>query len=135
METLPIQSRIGASVILLVLDLVWLKLFMGGKYTRLIADIQRSPMVVNRTYAILAYVVLVFGLNYFVLRNINPRDITIQWCLHNAFVFGMVVYGVYDFTCGAIFNQWDSKLAVIDVLWGGLLFAISAYSVKWWSRG
>ena len=131
MPKISISSRIGASTVLLLLDLVWLKLFMGGKYNRLVPNIQGSPMVINKTYAILAYFLLVLGLNALVLRDISPRDITLQWCLHNAFVFGIVVYGVYDCTCGAIFTGWDSKLAVVDILWGGILFALSAYSIKW----
>ena len=43
------------------------------------------------------------------------------------FLFGMCLYGVYDFTSGAIYKNWNFNLAIIDVLWGGFVYFISVY--------
>ena len=40
--------------------------------------------------------------------------------------FGMIVYGIYDFTAGSVFTDWDSGLALIDVLWGSFVYMLSA---------
>ena len=48
-------------------------------------------------------------------------------CLRIGFSFGIVVYGVYDYTCGTIFEKWDFNLALIDTIWGGILYTISSY--------
>jgi uncharacterized membrane protein len=42
-------------------------------------------------------------------------------------LFGFSVYGVYDMTTLAVFKKWDIKLAIIDMVWGGFLFAFSKY--------
>ena len=41
-------------------------------------------------------------------------------------LFGIILFGVYDFTAGAVIKNWDLKLALIDVLWGSLLLTVSS---------
>jgi uncharacterized membrane protein len=44
--------------------------------------------------------------------------------LKQAFLTGLCVYAVYDFTVLAVFEKYPIWLAVADSLWGGTLFAI-----------
>lgn len=104
---------------LLILDGLWLYFFMGSQYKKMIPEIQGSPMEVNKLSAVGAYIMLYYLLKNIVIKyKLSPFD---------SFLFGCAVFGVYDFTCGAVFKNWNFKLAVIDILWGGLLFAISAH--------
>ena len=112
--------------ILLGLDLVWLKLFMGPQYRILIKKIQGSKMNVNYLSAAISYFIMVIGLIFFITPNINKKSNFIDY-IRYPFLFGIIVYGVYDFTCGAVFEKWDFKLAIIDVLWGGFVYFISTY--------
>ena len=112
--------------ILLGLDLVWLKLFMGPQYRILTKKIQGSEMNVNYLSAGIAYIIMVIGLIFFITPNINKKSKFIDY-IRYAFLFGIIIYGVYDFTCGAVFEKWDFKLAIIDVLWGGFVYFISTY--------
>lgn len=88
-----------------------------GHFARQIAAVQGSPMVVNAFAAIATYVFLIFGLNYFIIRPGRSA-----W---DAFLLGLVVYGVYDFTNLALLSKWQLFTAVTDTLWGGALFYLT----------
>jgi uncharacterized membrane protein len=107
--------------ILLLLDLSWIGLFMNSKYQSLVKDIQKEKLVLNVYSAGMAYFLMIVGLIMIVIKyDLSYID---------TFIFGVVVYGVYDFTCGAIFKEWDFKLAIIDVLWGGFVFTATKYLI------
>ena len=113
---------IVSSIILTVIDLVWIKLIMGPLYNTMIPNIQSSNIIVNKQYAMFSYLTLIFAMNYFVLPNVTDNN-----NLSYAFIFGLVLYGVYDFTAAAIFTNWDERTMYLDVIWGGALYAITAY--------
>lgn len=112
---------IAAVFLLLIIDLLWLKLFMKKKYETQVFTIQNSPMKPRMVFAVLAYILLCVGLVVFVLPNIDDQNI-IFTSLKYGFLFGIVLYGVYDFTIAAVLKDWDIRLAMIDVLWGGFLY-------------
>jgi uncharacterized membrane protein len=43
----------------------------------------------------------------------------------DAFIFGVVIYGVYETTNYALFNKWRMTAVILDTLWGGSLFALT----------
>jgi uncharacterized membrane protein len=45
----------------------------------------------------------------------------------DAFLLGVCVYGVYDFTCFSIFEEYPLGAVIIDTLWGGVLMATVKY--------
>jgi len=112
-------KNILATIILLVLDFLWLGLFMGGKYTPLVKAIQGSELKMNPYSAAAAYLLMVVALNMFVIKY--------NFTYLETFIFGVCLYGVYDFTNGAIFGKWDFNLAIIDILWGGLVYLLAHY--------
>lgn len=120
------KKQIFSITILLILDILWIMIFMIKKYNILIPKIQNSKLYFNFTSSIIAYAVMVFGLVHFVLPNLNENSNLIDYFNH-AFLFGVVIYGVYNFTCGAVFKDWDFSISIIDVLWGGFVYTISAY--------
>ena len=122
---LQLKHYFVSSITLLILDFLWLGGFMGKKYGLMIPKIQGSKMETNLVYALFAYLLMLVGLNMFVLPSINIKD-----CLKYGFVFGIVLYGVYDFTAGAVFKNWDLNLALIDVLWGGIVYFLSCLVLK-----
>ena len=125
-----LKYRIASSIILLVLDFMWLGGFMAPRYGVMIKKIQGSPMNTNMMYAVFSYLLMIIGLQHFVLPNLDFNNITVKDCLKYGFVFGLVVYGVYDFTAAAVIKNWDINLALIDVLWGGIVYFLSCYLLK-----
>ena len=105
-----------SSAILLALDSIYLSLNKSAFETQIV-QIQRVVMKVKLLPAILCYILLIVGLNYFILRTHRP--------VIEAFLFGIVIYGVFDTTSYALFKKWDWKLALMDGLWGGVLFALT----------
>jgi len=120
------NKLIISSVLLLVLDLIWLKGYMGNEYKKMIRKIQGSDMRVNTVYAILSYALMIIGLNVFVIPNINKDNLLFD-SLKYGFLFGIILYGVYDFTIGAVLKDWNLNLAIVDVLWGGIVYFLATY--------
>jgi uncharacterized membrane protein len=50
-----------------------------------------------------------------------------QTSVTGAFLNGMAVYAVYDFTNLSLFKNYSLEFAVTDTLWGGVLFATAHY--------
>jgi len=109
-------------IILLLIDVIWLYL-IKDKYAQQIVKIQNQEVVINYYSALFVYVLLAIGLYYL---SINKTDIMTKVKL--SALFGLITYGVYDFTNGAIFKDWDFKLAIMDTMWGSILCASSMYA-------
>ena len=101
------------AVVIFIVDLLWLG--TGGQYAVKVAEnIQGSRVTLNPYYAGVVYLFLA----YMLIKSSTYLE---------AFFFGVCIYGVYDFTTLAIFKNYDVRFAVMDTLWGGLLFVISRY--------
>ena len=106
---------------MLALDILYLNLFRGY-FNTVVTNIQGSPIELDYYATIGCYIVMVMGINYFILRG-NKGYI-------DAFFLGLLIYSVFDFTTKAIFKNWEYKAVVIDSLWGGTLFAITTIVTK-----
>ena len=105
-----------SAVILLLLDSVYIY-STSNMYKNQILNIQGSDIELRPVSTIICYLFIILGLYYFILRKRRP-----SW---EAFLFGAVIYGVYDATNHATIKKWSPYLATIDVIWGGTLFLIT----------
>ena len=69
--------------------------------------------------AVACYLVLAFAINYFIIKD--------KKSVVDAFLLGFVIYGVFDLTNMVIFKKWDLMLTIMDMVWGGVLFATTTY--------
>lgn len=106
---------------LVAIDFVYLSL-IKDYFTRQIVSVQGSPMVINMFGVVVTYVFLIFGLNYFIIRPGRSAQ--------DAFLLGLVVYAVYEFTNLALLSKWKLMTAVMDTLWGGILFYLTTMLVQ-----
>ena len=112
-------SRLLISLfIILMLDFVYFSFFKGYFFS-VISKVQQSPVVLNITPMLLIYTILASSLNYFIIDK--------KGGLVDAFLFGAVVYSIYELTNYVIFKQWPIKMVLIDSLWGGILMASTVY--------
>lgn len=103
--------------ILTGLDSLYLS-FFKKKFIKMITNIQKESFKLNIFGLVMSYFFLTLGL-YFIIKNkLNYK---------NAFLFGFIVYGVYDMTNLALFNKWSLVLSLIDTIWGGLLFGTTIF--------
>lgn len=86
--------------------------------------VQGSKIKMRLEGAILCYILLVFGLWYFVLQH---KYQNINDALIKAFILGLVIYGVYETTNYAILNNWKLETVLLDSIWGGILFTIVTF--------
>ena len=117
-----LQRYAKGAITLLVLDAFWLYMFMIPRYEIMVKKIQGSHMKVRGWAALCAYALMVLGLCIFVI----PRVATYQDAFVYGGLFGLVTYGIFDFTCLTTFSDFDVKLAMIDVLWGSFVYFMAA---------
>jgi uncharacterized membrane protein len=109
------QILISGSVMLL-LDFIYLS-SLGNFFNKMIKSIQGTKIKFNIVGAIMCYILLIVGLNYFIIDKKRP--------LIDAFILGIIIYGVYEGTNYAIIEKWDPIAVIIDTLWGGILFTLT----------
>ena len=110
-----------SAVILLTVDFMYLRV-ISSYFSNQIQRVQGSAMTINYFGAALCYVFLIIGLNYFIIKP--HRSVS------DAFLLGLVIYGVYETTNYALFKNWSIITVIIDTLWGGTLFAITTYIIN-----
>jgi uncharacterized membrane protein len=110
-----------SAIIFIVIDFVYLNV-MKGYFDNQIKMVQGSPIKMNYLGAALCYILLIIGINYFIIK---PRR-----SVSDAFLLGIIIYGVYETTNYALLKNWSILTVIIDTLWGGLLFAATTYIVN-----
>jgi uncharacterized membrane protein len=101
--------------------------YISKHFSNVILKITKEPMVFNMPKAIGAYIFLILGLYYFILKNIN--DDNFKQKIMDAMILGWIIYGTYDFTNGAILKDYDWNTMLIDTVWGGILYGLVTYNV------
>jgi uncharacterized membrane protein len=109
------------AVVMLTLDSIYLytiKDYFIGQ----IIQIQKVNIQPKYWGAVFCYLFLIFGLYYFIIEEGRP--------LIDAFLFGLVIYGVYETTNYAILKKWKWETVLMDTTWGGTLFTLTTYFTR-----
>ena len=125
---LDLKTIIISAVVFVLVDAIYLNI-IGNEYLKMINNIQGKSGNLKLGSAVACYIFLVLGLNYFILEPAKKNKKPLKQSLIDAFILGLVIYGVYETTSHALFEKWDIKPVIYDTLWGGSLFAISTYIV------
>jgi uncharacterized membrane protein len=107
-----------SAILFIAIDMIYLNL-MKNYFSKQIQSVQGSPIKMRVLGAAICYIFLIIGLNYFIIKpNRSVSD---------AFLFGIVIYGVYETTNYALLSKWSMLTVILDTLWGGVLFAVTTY--------
>ena len=107
-------------IVMLLLDSVYLYL-TKDIFGELVAKVQRTAIQFRLGGAIIVYLLLAIGLYYFIVKpGLSAWE---------AALLGLVIYGTFDFTNDAMFKNYDLKTAIMDTVWGSLLFALTRETV------
>ena len=110
-----------SAIVLIAIDFMYLQ-SIKDYFQKQVQSVQGSAIQINYLGAAICYVFLIVGINYFIIKpNRSVKD---------AFLLGLVIYGVYETTNYALFKNWSIITVIIDTLWGGTLFAITTYIVS-----
>jgi uncharacterized membrane protein len=110
-----------SAIVFILIDSVYLN-FMKNYFSNQVKIIQGSPIKMDILSTILCYIFLITGINYFIIKpNRSIKD---------AFLLGIIIYGVFETTNKALFSKWSWTTVFMDTLWGGILFASTTAIVK-----
>ena len=118
MKIKPIQFILMA-IVLLAIDAVYLKFIGGPFYSLAVKKIQGNEINFRMYSAVIVYIILITGLYYFI---IGPNK-----SIKEGAFFGLVIYGVYDFTNHAILDNYSLPLAMMDTIWGMVLCGTTTF--------
>ena len=107
-----------SAILFVSIDSLYLSL-IKDYFNHQVKIIQGHKIQFNMTAAIITYIFLIYGLDYFIISK--------KKSVLDAFILGIVMYGVYEFTNLTLFSEWHWKTAFIDTLWGGILFATTTF--------
>ena len=113
-------SYLLTAIILVVLDSIYLNI-IKNYFMNQIKIVQGTPIKINFLAVILCYVFLVFGLNYFIIRQ--HKSVT------DAFLLGLTIYAVYEMTSMALLKNWSWVTVIMDTTWGATLFGLTTMIV------
>jgi uncharacterized membrane protein len=109
------------AILLVAIDFIYLKT-TRSYFENQVKIVQGSPLQVNLLGIILSYIFLIFGLNYFIIKSKRSA--------YDAFLLGILIYGVFETTNYALFKKWSIFTVILDTLWGGTLFAIVTFIIN-----
>lgn len=110
-----------SAIVFISIDFIYLNV-IKEYFMNQIKTVQGSQPKINFLGAALCYIFLIAGINYFIIK---PRK-----SINEAFLLGIVIYGVYETTNYALFKNWSILTVIMDTLWGGLLFASTTYIIN-----
>ena len=110
-----------SAILFVVLDSIYLNL-IKDYFLKQINLVQNSPIKLDFLAILLCYIFLIFGINYFIIQPNRS--------IQEAFILGIIIYGVYETTNKALLTKWSWLTVIMDTLWGGILFALTTYIIK-----
>ena len=126
-----IRKYLIAAAFLVVIDLVWLLLIIKSKMDVWLMGVARPEAIAWS--AIIAWLLIPVGIIFLVERT--SKSLT-ESAIYGG-IYGLCLYGVYEFTNYAIIKTWTLSMVVVDTLWGIFICGVTAVflrfvSKKWW---
>ncbi len=120
-------------ILAILVDSMWIGLVAKNLYVNHFASSVLSVPDRMLPYqwlaAILAWFLLVVGIVIFVLPKTVKKKL--WYATRQGALFGLVVYGCYDFTNYAILQYWPMQVVIIDVIWGCILCSFLTTALSW----
>jgi uncharacterized membrane protein len=118
--------------IFLALDLFWLGVLMKSFYQHELGELARrsgGALAPRWGAAAIVYLLIPAGIVLFVRPHVPataPKHAALLW----GAAYGLVVYGVYDFTNWAVLDRWTARMTFADVAWGMALCGMSTVAMQ-----
>jgi len=114
-------------LLFLILDSLWLKLMYTPMYMPNFQNVQNNKPVIRTQYALLSYGLICLSLFYICFPLFFHYKQYYKYS--NAIMLsysltGFIIYGVYNCTNLATFNQYKTHVGIIDTIWGAVIYTI-----------
>ena len=116
------------AILMILIDSIWI--YINSKmYLDVVKNIQNKIPKINIIGVFVAYIFVLFSL-YFVAIPLAD-GLKINNLLYTAIMsggyVGLSIYGIYNFTCFSLFENYPANVAILDTLWGGFLYTLIIY--------
>jgi uncharacterized membrane protein len=115
-------------MIFLAIDLTWLGVLMAKFYKAELGPLARrsgEAMAPVWWAAFVVYVLIPLGIVLFVLPRVSPEGSAVA-ALGWGFLYGVILYGVYDLTNYSLIDRWPWRMTLVDMAWGGFICAVTS---------
>lgn len=122
--------------IFLAVDFLWLGVVMSKFYKDelgVLARVSNGALTPVLWAAGVVYILIPLGVVLFALPRVSPENM-VSTALFWGFIFGVVLYGVYDMTNYALVSKWSLRMSVVDILWGGAINSLITYVAALFDR-
>ena len=127
---LSIRCYIVVLILIAIGDGIWIgsnmKMYNDATVSVQGSDIRMNPYGAIASYVCLYALIVLYAVPM-VLENVGTK---MSWVdklfvsIRYGGLLGLLTYGIYNFTCMAILKKYPLKVAVLDTIWGGMLFTI-----------
>ena len=118
-----LTAFIFASIIFLIIDVIWLSITVKALYRPHLGGLLRDQPIMWA--AVLFYLIYMIGLSIIILRPALINDSILQ-AFWTGIIFGVVAYGTYNLTNMATIKGWSTKVVFVDMIWGGFITGFSS---------
>lgn len=125
--------------IVFLIDYIWLGKIMSRFYLNelgtmaRVADGAMKPVI---WAAVVVYLLIPLGIVLYVLPTVNAQC-AVTSVIWRGFLFGIIMYGVFDMTNHSLLEHWPLKMVWVDIGWGGfingLASLIALYLDRWYA--
>jgi len=137
MHTLKVYGAILP--IFMAIDFLWLGIVMSKFYKDelgVLARLSNGALTPVLWAAGIVYVLIPLGIVLFALPRVSPEHM-VSSALFWGFLFGIVMYGIYDMTNYSLLSKWSLRMTIVDMVWGGTINAvvtcIAAFFDRWFA--
>ena len=121
MKIKPIKFILTA-IILVAIEAVYLRVMLPY-FDSQVKKIQGKEITPRPYSVVIVYIIIITGLYYFIIGpNKSYKD--------GAF-FGLVIYGIFNFTNHALLDNYSLSLVMIDLIWGMIICGITTLIVNY----
>ena len=117
------KAFIGTAVPFLVIDALWIGLYVGGVYEETVAHLLLDTP--NFYAAGFFYVLYIAGIVFLAVKPAYAAK-QLSTAAINGAVVGAVAYGTFTLTNYAVLKGWTMGLVLSDIAWGTFLTGLSA---------
>ena len=117
---------IKVTIAVVLLDMFWLGFLMNDFYleqTQKVARLNESGFDTLYWAAAFVYFFIPIGVSFFAIKNSESR----AYSTFKGAIFGLALYGVYDFTNLALVKNWPLEMSLVDLLWGSVICSTAAF--------
>lgn len=111
-----------------VLDGIWLTI-NSQMYQTMYSNVQKSSFIVDWKAAMFAYLAIFIMIAFYAVPGVEKAGGSFFDAIRVAGLLGLLTYAVYNFTNLAVLRDYSWKVAILDTLWGGILFTLTSFIV------